>query len=161
MAASHRDHQYHVSVEWSGNTGQGTANYAAYSRDHIVSCGEKPVILGSSDPAFRGDPKRWNPEELLVASLSACHKLWYLHLCSAAGITVREYRDDASGSMLEEPGGGGRFTRVQLRPRVTVDATDDVDLATRLHHEAHSKCFIANSVSFSVEHEPTVKRSSK
>jgi organic hydroperoxide reductase OsmC/OhrA len=152
---SGHEHRYTVALKWTGNTGTGTAGYRAYERAHELSVEGKPVIPGSSDPAFRGDPKRWNPEELLVASLSACHKLWYLHLCSAAGVVVTDYVDAAEGLMAESADGGGHFTRVVLRPRVTITGGSDKEKAQALHHEAHAKCFIANSVNFPVSHEPT------
>lgn len=154
--ASGREHRYGVRVDWTGNLGQGTAGYRAYSRDHAITAGTKPPIPGSSDPAFRGDPARWNPEELLVASLSACHKLWYLHLCAEAGITVLAYADAAAGTMVEDADGGGRFARVTLRPQVTVKPGDDRARAAELHHRAHALCFIANSVNFPVDVEPSV-----
>ncbi len=159
MATAKGDHQYEVTVEWTGNRGTGTSGYQAYERDHIISSGGKPIILGSSDPAFRGNVERWNPEDLLVASLSACHKLWYLHLCAIAGISVLAYRDNALGTMSEDVAtGGGRFIRVMLRPHVTIRAEDNLDLALQLHDEAHTKCFIASSVNFPVLQEPTVER---
>ena len=111
---------------------------------------------GSSDPAFRGDPARWNPEDMLVASLSACHKLWYLHFCAVEGITVEAYRDEAHGVMAEDPARGGAFTRVTLRPEVTIRAGDDAALAAELHDRAHHFCFIANSVNFPVHCEPRI-----
>lgn len=151
-----RQHTYRTTLEWTGNKGMGTSDYRAYGRDHIVSAGEKPAIAGSSDPVFRGDPDRWNPEELLVAALSACHQLAYLHLCASNAIAVTGYRDDAQGVMVESPDGGGRFARVVLRPRVTVGAEDDLSLAERLHHDAHERCFIASSVNFPVECEPSI-----
>lgn len=157
MAGKESEHHYHVTVKWTGNRGAGTSGYRAYGRDHTISAAGKPDIPGSSDPAFRGDRARWNPEDLLVASLSACHQLWYLHLCADAGIAVLAYRDEASGTMEEDATGGGRFSRVVLRPRVTVRAGDDRSLAMRLHHEAHKKCFVANSVNFPVEIEPAVE----
>jgi len=84
-----KTHHYELTVRWTGNTGSGTSGYKNYKRDdEITSNAAKQPILGSSDPAFRGDSSRWNPEELLVASLSACHKLWYLHLCAEAGAAV-------------------------------------------------------------------------
>ena len=92
-----RRHVYTARIEWSGNLGFGTSSYRAYSRDYRISAGDKPPIEGSSDPAFRGDARRWNPEELLVASLSTCHQLWYLHLCAEAGIVVTAYHDEPSG----------------------------------------------------------------
>src|SRR5271163_1227662 len=112
-----KTHRYTVTVKWTGNTGTGTSGYRNYGRQHEISAGAaKPLIAGSSDPAFRGDPARWNPEELLVASLSACHKLWYLHVCTVAGLNVLTYQDAAEGTMIEEATGAGRFTQAILRP---------------------------------------------
>ncbi len=145
-------HQYAVNVEWTGNTGPGTASYGGYRRDHEFTAGEKAAIAGSSDAKFRGDAARWNPEELLVASLAGCHQLWYLHLCAAAGIRVMAYSDRAEGEMEETADGGGRFTRVTLHPIVTVAAGTDLGKALQLHEEARLKCFIASSVSFAVSH---------
>jgi organic hydroperoxide reductase OsmC/OhrA len=150
------EHIYRVRTSWTGNTGEGTADYRSYARDHVLSAVGKPDIPGSSDPKFRGDPTRWNPEELLVASLSACHKLWYLHLCSANGIVVTAYEDDAEGVMAEEAGGAGQFTRVTLHPRVTISAGDPKK-AEALHDEAHALCFIAKSVNFPVAAEGQVR----
>lgn len=154
-----REHHYAVAVEWTGNTGDGTAGYRAYERRHEITAPglPKPGIPGSSDPAFRGDGARWNPEELLVAALSACHELWYLHLCADAGIIVTGYVDHAEGVMAEEADGGGRFRRVVLRPAVTVAAGSDVATARALHERAHALCYIARSVSFPVEHQPDVR----
>lgn len=149
-------HRYRVAVTWTGNTGTGTSGYRNYSRDYDMAVGGKPAIAGSSDPNFRGDPARWNPEELLVASLSACHELWYLGLCAAAGVVVTAYVDEAEGFMTEERSGAGQFTRVVLRPRVTVAAGTDVAKALALHGPAAEKCFIARSVNFEVAHEPEI-----
>ncbi len=151
-----RQHIYRVTVEWTGNRGPGTTTYAGYDRDHIISAGAKSPIAGSSDPAFRGDATRWNPEDLLVASISACHKLWYLHLCSVAGIAVLSYRDDAQAIMQEDATGAGRFVSAVLRPQVVIRAGDDVGKAVSLHHDAHQHCFIANSVNFPIDCEPDV-----
>lgn len=148
-----KTHHYSVDVEWTGNTGAGTSGYRNYQRRHEISAGAgKPPIPGSSDPAFRGDGARWNPEELLVASISACHQLWYLHLCAEAGIVVLAYRDRAEGEMEEQADGSGSFQRVILRPQVTVAAGSDMAKARELHGAAHAKCFIARSVNFPVQH---------
>ena len=128
----------------------------AYSLDYEIGAEGKPVIHGSADPAFRGDRSRWNPEELLVASLSACHKLWYLHLAAEAGIIVTAYTDRAEGVLEVGRDGAGRFKSVVLRPTVTVAAGSDVGKARALHQPAHEKCFIANSVNFPVECEPEI-----
>ena len=141
-------------MTWTGNTGAGTASYRAYERAHEVSVHGKPVIPGSSDPAFRGDGARYNPEEMLVASLSTCHMLWYLHLCSAEGIVVQAYQDVAEGVMVEEGSGSGRFVEVILQPEVTIAPGSDLARARVLHEDAGRKCFIANSVNFPVRHEP-------
>jgi len=158
--AMNKMHRYAVNLTWTGNTGTGTSSYRGYSRSFEISAGtRKPAIPGSSDPAFRGDPERWNPEELLVASISACHKLWYLHLCAMAGIVVTTYADSAEGEMEEAADGSGRFVRVVLRPRITIAAGSDAAKARALHADAHKMCFIANSVNFHVEHEPEIAQS--
>jgi organic hydroperoxide reductase OsmC/OhrA len=151
-----KTHHYSVVVEWTGNTGTGTAAYRSYDRRHEISASGKPNIPGSSDPAFRGDATRWNPEELLVASLSACHQLWYLHLCADAGIVVLAYSDHAEGVMEDAPDGSASFQSVTLRPRVTVAAGCDMEKARELHAAAHARCFIARSVNFPVEHAPEI-----
>jgi organic hydroperoxide reductase OsmC/OhrA len=151
-----RQHHYQVTMRWTGNLGRGTADYRAYSRDHEYSAaGKSSPILGSSDPAFRGDPSRYNPEELLVEALSSCHLLTLLHLCATAGIVVTEYTDDAEGEM-EEGDGTGHFTRVTLRPRMVITDASRIAEAAALHEQAHHGCFIAQSVNFPVECVPQI-----
>ncbi len=150
-----RRHSYTVTVDWTGNLGTGTSGYRDYARSHEISSPGKPAIAGSSDPAFRGDRARWSPEDLLVASLSACHKLWYLHLCAEAGVVVEAYTDEAVGVMEESADGGGQFVEVVLRPAVKLAPGSDPAKALALHHDAHGKCFIARSVNFPVKCEPT------
>ncbi len=151
---SGKNHRYAVCVTWTGNLGDGTRRYKSYSRDHRIAAEGKPDLEGSADVAFRGDAGRWNPEELLLASISACHQLWYLHLCAMSGLSVLAYEDRAQGEMLEDEDGGGRFVAVTLRPRVTLRAGDDRARAAALHHEAHAKCFIANSINFPIVCDP-------
>lgn len=148
-------HNYKTTLRWTGNKGTGTANYRAFERSYIVSIENKPDILGSSDPAFRGDKTKYNPEEFMVASLSSCHMLWYLHLCAEAGIVVTNYLDNATGVMVETSNGGGHFTKVILYPVVTVKENSMIVKANELHKKANELCFIANSVNFNVAHEPT------
>ena len=152
-----KQHHYTSTVRWTGNLGPGTTGYKDYSRNHEITAPGKPVIPASSDPAFRGDPARYNPEDVLVASLSACHMLWYLHLAAVNKIVVTEYVDDAKGTMEESPNGGGKFVEVALHPIVKVTPESNLDLARKLHHEAHEKCFIANSVNFPVKCEPQIQ----
>ncbi len=151
-----REHHYPTGIEWLGNTGSGTSGHQDYERAYAISAPGKPTIPGSSDPSFRGDASRWNPEELLVASLSACHQLWYLSLCAQARIVVTAYTDRAEGIMVESADGGGQFERVVLRPEVTLANPEDTERAMALHAKAHALCFIARSVNFPVMHEPSV-----
>ena len=149
------DHRYGVRVEWTGNTGSGTSGYRDYGRDNLVSAEGNAPIEGSADTPFRGTPERWNPEELLLASLSQCHMLSYLHVAVKHGIVVEEYVDDAVGEM-RQVGDGGHFTSVTLRPVVTISAGDPT-VARAIHAEAGALCFIASSVNFPVGHEPTLR----
>lgn len=152
-----KTHQYVLSVEWTGNKGTGTSAYTAYDRTHVICGKDKPALPASSDPAFRGDRQRYNPEELLVASLSSCHMLWYLHLCAEAGIIVTAYADEPVGTMQETADGGGHFTEVVLHPVVGVADTSMQEQAAALHHKAHALCFIARSVNFPVTHQPVIR----
>jgi organic hydroperoxide reductase OsmC/OhrA len=151
-----KEHHYSTQLNWTGNRGEGTSNYKAYDRDHVITAGGKPEIPGSSDPAFRGNPDRYNPEELFVSSLSACHMLWYLHCCAVNGVVVVDYHDYAEGTMVEDADGNGRFSAVTLRPVVTVSEASMMEKAQTLHEDAHKFCFIANSCNFPVRHVPEV-----
>ncbi|MTB49469.1 OsmC family protein [Lewinella sp. W8] len=152
-----RAHHYSVRNEWTGNRGSGTLDYRAYSRDHLISvAGKSQIIEGSSDPKFRGDAGRYNPEELFISSISACHMLWYLHLAAVNGVTVMEYVDEAEGVMQEASDGAGEFSSVVLRPKIVIAESDKVDIAHDLHHEAGKKCFIANSLKFDISYAPKI-----
>ncbi|MGW4890881.1 OsmC family protein [Kitasatospora sp. NPDC004240] len=148
-------HSYAVRTTWTGNLGTGTSHYRAYTRAHEVAAEGLPSILGSSDPTFRGDPTRWNPEQLLLAALSQCHMLSYLHFCAINGVIVTSYVDEATGTMATS-GDSGHFTEAVVHPRITVTEESMVEKAVELHKEAHRACFIANSVNFPVRHEPVV-----
>jgi organic hydroperoxide reductase OsmC/OhrA len=151
-------HHYRVTNNWTGNLGSGTSTYRAYSRNHELSgSGKSAAIPGSSDPAFRGDPSRYNPEELLVGALSACHMLWALHYCADAGIVVTAYTDDADGDVVERPDGSGEFTRVTLRPRMTITDASRSAEAAAIHERVHHVCALARSVNFEVTCEPLIK----
>ncbi len=135
---------------WTGAGEAGTRAYDSYGREHVIRAPGKPEIIGSSDPAFRGRADAWNPEELLVAALSACHMLWFLHLAAEAGLVVTAYRDRPEGVMREDADGAGRFESVTLRPEVTV-AAGPAGMVPELHRRAHARCFIARSVNFPVK----------
>lgn len=150
-----RTHSYRAHVEWTGNLGDGTSHYRAYSRDHLISGPGKSVsIAGSSDPAFRGDATRYNPEELLVSALAACHMLWVLHLCADAKLVVTAYSDSPAGTMVETEDGGGEFTEVTLRPKVDLADPARVTELDAIHRRAHELCFLARSMRFPVRVEP-------
>jgi organic hydroperoxide reductase OsmC/OhrA len=152
-----RTHHYRILNRWTGNLGAGTAGYRAYSRNfELEGPGKALAVLCSSDPDFRGDRTRYNTEELLVGCLSGCHMLWVLHLCADAGIVVTEYRDEATGEMVEHADGGGEFVRVTLHPRMTIADAARIDDALALHDRAHELCFLARSMNFPVEHEVEV-----
>lgn len=150
-------HHYKLKITWTGNRGEGTINYQGYDRNHTIQSDNKIAIAGSSDPSFRGDPGRYNPEEMLVASLSACHMLWFLHLCTTVGVVVTAYTDEATGIMEETANGGGRFKEVTLHPVITLKEASMKAKADALHAKAHELCFIANSVNFPIHHQPTYK----
>lgn len=152
-----KEHYYTSKIKWTGNKGSGTDHYKNYERSHNIIVENKALIEGSSDPSFRGDPTKHNPEELLVSSLSSCHMLWYLHFCSVHKIIVEEYTDQAEGIMIEEPGGNGYFKEVTLNPLVTVKNKEMAEKAMELHKKAREYCFIANSVNFPVKHNPQIK----
>jgi organic hydroperoxide reductase OsmC/OhrA len=148
-----KEHTYHTSLKWTGNTGKGTETYRGYERAHQIITDGKPVINCSSDPSFRGDRSKYNPEEMFLASLSSCHMLWFLHVCSDAGVIVLEYTDSAKATMLESEDGNGRFKEVILHPHVVVKEMWMKEKINDLHDKAHHFCFIANSCNFPVLHD--------
>ena len=151
-----RSHAYRLTIEWTGNQGEGTSNYRSYKRSHTIRVDGKQDIAGSSDPSFRGEKDKHNPEELFLASIAACHMLWYLHLCATKHITVTAYTDNATGIMEETKDGSGKFTEVTLHPIVTIKEANMIEMAHSLHQQAHNMCFIANSCNFDIKHEPQI-----
>jgi len=146
-------HHYNLTVQWTGNNGTGTSAYKAYERSHTILIENKMPIAASSDPVFRGDKQKHNPEDLFVASVSSCHMLWYLHLCAVAGVVVTDYVDTVSATMLEDSN-GGRFTEIILSPLVTLASVSMKEQAMALHKKANELCYIANSLNFPVQHQP-------
>jgi organic hydroperoxide reductase OsmC/OhrA len=155
-----KEHEYTLALTWEGNTGRGTADYAAYSRQFRATSPGKAAVVGSADPSFRGDKRLLNPEEMLVMSLSSCHMLSYLALCALNKIRVLEYSDAATGRMAADRN-GGKFEEVVLHPRVVIAEADDLGVARELHEQAHASCYIASSVNFPVRHEATVDHGSQ
>jgi organic hydroperoxide reductase OsmC/OhrA len=148
------EHHYSLTVQWTGNLGEGTSSYRGYSRDHDIRIPGLPVLQGSADPTFHGDSERYNPEQLLLAALAQCHMLSFLHVAVKHGVVVTHYQDDATGVMRLNRDGSGQFESATLNPRVTVADPAHVQLEEQLHREANAVCFIARSVNFPVLHSP-------
>lgn len=151
-----KEHHYHLKTIWTGNTGKGTSSYRSYERSLTVSVENKVDLLCTSDTAFNSEKTKHNPEELFLASISSCHLLWYLHLCSENGVVVHDYVDFAEGTMIETADGGGHFTQIILCPTIVVGALSMIEKAHALHQEAHKLCYIANSCNFPIVHKPTI-----
>lgn len=145
------EHAYSARLTWTGAAEGPAKDYRTYSRAFTVEIAGKPSIVGSADPAYLGDPKVHNPEDLLLAALTSCHMLTYLALAARAKIPVIAYQDDAQGTMTTERG-GGQFTDVLLRPTVIVAQGSDLAKAEALHDDAHAMCFVSRSVNFPVRH---------
>lgn len=150
------NHFYELKIEWTGNLGTGTSDYRSYSRDHNLIFKDKQIIPGSSDPAFRGDPSKYNPEELFLSSIASCHMLWYLHFCADHGIIVSKYMDTPKGIMPVDKTGLGKFSEASLYPEVWISNSDQIELAIELHYMAHQFCFISNSCNFPIRHFPSI-----
>ena len=151
-----KQHNYRLTLKWTGNLGEGTLTYRGYTRDHTISIEGKPDILASSDPSFRGNPQRYNPEEMLLASASSCHMLSYLHLCAVHKIVAVKYSDNPTGTMLESADGSGKFEEIMLNPVIVITEKAMIAKAIELHHDANKLCFIANSLNFPVKHHPAI-----
>lgn len=148
------EHNYKLTAEWTGNKGDGTKNVRTYDRSHTISIQGKPDLFLTTDNPAVGDKSKLNPEDLLVSALSSCHMLSYLYLCSMEGVIITTYLDNATGIMIENESGGGKFKEVTLNPIVSVTEESMVEKAIALHHKAHEICYIANSVNFEVKCNP-------
>ena len=151
MATTHR---YTTTCSWKGSTGVG---YEAYDRNHRVTAPPASAELElASDPAFRGDPARLNPEQLLVAAASSCQLLSFLAVAARARIDVLAYEDEADGVMPEDDR-PMRITRITLRPRIDVAAGPSDERVAHLVEVAHRECFIANSLRTEIAVEPLIR----
>jgi organic hydroperoxide reductase OsmC/OhrA len=153
MKSENKKHNYKTRINWTGNSGQGTSDYTSYERSYQIMVDNKPILEGTADTQFRGDKNKYNPEELFLASISSCHMLWYLHLCSVNKIVVLDYQDNATGVMVEQKDGSGKFEEVRLNPIVLVEKPSMIKRAEELHADANKMCFIANSCNFKIDHD--------
>lgn len=149
-------HNYKLAVKWTGNQGSGTSNFKDFERSYSVIIENKLPIFGSSDPEFRGDKTKHNPEELLLAAVSSCHMLWYLHLCLEAKIVIIDYVDNATGILQEFENGNGKFTSITLNPCIIVTEKSMIEKAFELHKKANEFCFVSNSLNIEVAHLPII-----
>lgn len=146
-------HSYTLDLKWNGNKNDDPRTY---DRSFILSANGKTEIMGSADSFSRGDAKRWNPEEMLLASLSSCHMLWYLYLCSTSKIIVTSYQDHPTGILNIDPNGISRFIEATLNPQIVIADSTRHEEALSLQQQAHDKCYIVNSVNFEVKVKPQV-----
>lgn len=151
---SFNEHHFELTVRWSGNQGTGTSGYRDYSRAHVIQADGPGELQGSAARPFRGDTDRWNPEQLLLAALSQCHMLSYLHVAVQHNVVVTGYQDAATAVLNVNPDGSGEMTSATLNPQVTLADESQRELADSLHDQAHDFCFIARSVNFPVHHQP-------
>jgi organic hydroperoxide reductase OsmC/OhrA len=147
-----QEHIFQTRVRWAGTQ---QAAPSAYTRDMVVEPEGKAPILGSSSRRFRGDDARYNPEDLMLASLAECHILTYLSLAGAEGIRVQSLAVEVSG-VLANVEGKMRFREATLRARTQVESASDIERATQLHDGAHTGCFMSNSVNFPIAVEANV-----
>lgn len=146
-------HKYLVNLSWTGNRGHGTKSYKEYDRSYDVNSDGKKTLNLSSDPHFLGDKSKYNPEELFIISISSCFMLWYLHLCADNGIVVEKYEDSVTGVMKEGKNIIGKFESVDLNIKIKITDLSKKEIAIKLLKEADTKCFIANSLNFKVNHK--------
>jgi organic hydroperoxide reductase OsmC/OhrA len=151
-----KSHRYDLRLDWTGARQGVAVKYETYSREYRIEIAGKPALVGSADPTFGGNASLYNPEDMLLAALSACHMLSYLALSTRSRIAVVAYTDSPSGKMSETAPHRMAFTEVTLRPRVVIAAGADSAKAKALHEQAHEICFIANSVNFPVRHEAEI-----
>jgi len=137
-----------ATVSWQSD---GEFTSGKYSRAHELRFDGGAMVRGSSSPSVvplpMSDPAGVDPEEALIASTSACHMLWFLDLARKAGFDVTRYHDEASGVMAKDDRGKIALTKIILRPDIAFAGQEpSAEELEHLHHEAHEKCFIANSI---------------
>jgi organic hydroperoxide reductase OsmC/OhrA len=149
----HKEHRYTANCSWRGSTGEG---YERYTRAHDMSAPPAAATLElSSDPAFRGDPARLNPEQLLLMAASSCQMLSFLAIAARKRLNVVEY-DDAAEGVMPEDDKPVRITRILLKPRIVLEPPADPDTVRDMLELAHTQCFIANSLKSRIDIEPEI-----
>jgi len=143
--------EHEITLNWT--KGDAPFTYDAYPRNHQIIFKKDEAVTFSSAAAYKGDPSKGDPEDLLVAALSSCHMLTFLAIAAKKKFTVLSYEDEAVGFM-EKEGGKLWVTRTILRPKILFETAPDAATLAEMHHMAHEQCFIANSVKTEVTVEP-------
>lgn len=152
------NHSFSLRAEWTGNRGTGTSGYKDYDRDLVIQADGPGELQGSAARAFHGAESRWNPEQLLLAALTECHLLSYLHSATQADVVLTGLACRAEVTLETTSDGSGQITSAVLRPEVWLAEESQREQADALHHQAHERCFIARSVNFPVQLEPEAPR---
>ena len=137
----------------------GAFTSGRYSRRHQWRFDGGAVLTASASPDVVPEPMSdaagVDPEEAFVAAVSSCHMLWFLSLAQQAGLEVASYSDEAEGEMNRIAKGRMAITKIILRPEILFAGRQpEGDELGRLHHEAHERCFLANSITSEVAVEP-------
>ena len=148
------NHLFKVALNWIKKEPQTDSSTRIYTKSHHISIEGKPDLEVSAAKAFKGDPNLYNPEDLLLSSLTSCHMMSYLYCCMQYKIEVISYQDHSEATLQVNPDGSGKIVKVDLFPEIIISNSSQIELALSLHKKANELCFIANSCNFPVYHHP-------
>lgn len=148
------NHLFKVALNWMKKDNISSSLSRIYTKSHHISIEGKPDLEVSAAKAFKGDPNLYNPEDLLLSSLTSCHMMSYLYCCMQYKIEVISYQDHSEATLQVNPDGSGKIVKVDLFPEIIISNSSQIELALSLHKKANELCFIANSCNFPVYHHP-------
>ncbi|MDW5291019.1 OsmC family protein [Formosa sp. PL04] len=148
--------QFKIQNHWDLETALIEKQSGGSLKTHQVFLEDGKTFEVSAAKAFKGDASKYNPEELLMAALSSCHFMSYIYVCEQAGIFILKYSDNVEGFLKLNDDGSGAFTKIILKPKVTIKTVELKELAEALHTKAGRLCFIANSCAFEIEYKPRI-----
>ena len=146
------NHLFKVALNWMKKDNISSSSTRIYTKSHHISIEGKPDLEVSAAKAFKGDPNLYNPEDLLLSSLTSCHMMSYLYCCMQYKIEVISYQDHSEATLQVNPDGSGKIVKVDLFPEIIISDSSQIELALSLHKKANELCFIANSCNFPVYH---------
>ncbi|MGV0957916.1 OsmC family protein [Empedobacter falsenii] len=146
------NHLFKVALNWMKKDNISSSLSRIYTKSHHISIEGKPDLEVSAAKAFKGDPNLYNPEDLLLSSLTSCHMMSYLYCCMQYKIEVISYQDHSEATLQVNPDGSGKIVKVDLFPEIIISDSSQIELALSLHKKANELCFIANSCNFPVYH---------